>query len=397
MRRALKQTQGLPRGFQGRSRFLDEKGWTLVELMLVTALIAIITPAITYLFAKVSQGMAADEMHLQLQSLNEKTMLRLHEKLITGRHLFHADSSGVSYLGCVTRGMSANTLSKYPVLTGSQLPIVQPAAGTGSFSPGLAVAADFGNSVLVGGYDTPQTFGTLIYNAPATAFYNTTANSYVTYGASNGGGPATQVIDLYRFTYYYLTSQNNKTPPGVPTYGLVEWQSVQYADANELGNISDSTLESNVINWLATPGNVSPNDPTYAITGAWDPTQADPNSYATESAFYTLSGGNLNPAAWPVAIQEGYVTYLSYVSSGLLSNGFFYGISPNSSLWSNVPASVPEYATASGSFPGGFEVGISGNAAGVQVMLRSLLVAKGSAPEVVWNDQTMVDNVRDVW
>jgi type II secretory pathway pseudopilin PulG len=397
MRRGLKQIPGRPLGSQSRSRILNEKGWTLVELMLVTALIAIITPAITTLFAKVSQGMAADEMHLQLQSLNEQTMLRLHERLITGRHLFHADSSGVSYLGCVTRGMSANTLSTYPVLSGSQLAIVQPATGTGSFSPTLAVAADFGNSLLVGGYDTPQTFGTLIYNAPATAFYNTTANNYVTYGAANGSGPATQVIDLYRFTYYYLTSHNDKTPRGVTSYGLVEWQSVQYADANELGNIADSTLEGNVITWLSTPGNVSPNDPTYAITGAWDPTQADPNSYALESAFYTLSGGNLNPAAWPVAIQEGHVTYLTHVSSGLLSNGFFYGVSPNSSLWSGVPATVPEYAAASGSFPGGFEVGISGNAAGVQVMLRSLLVAQGASPKVVWNDQTMVDNVRDVW
>ena len=396
MRWILKQTLGRPLGSRGRSRILNEKGWTLVELMLVTALIAIITPAITYLFAKVSQGMAADEMHLQLQSLNEQTMLRLHEKLITGRHLFHADSSGVSYLGCVTRGMSANTLAQYPVLAGSQLAIVQPAAGTGSFSPGLAVAADFGNSLLVGGYDTPQTFGTLIYNAPATAAWSA-SQSYVTYGAANGGGHATQVIDLYRFTYYYLTSKNDKTPKGVTSYGLVEWQSVQYADANEIGNIADSTLESNVINWLATPGNISPNDPTYAITGAWDPTQADPNSYATESAFYTLSGGNLVQATWPVAIQEGHVTYLTHVSSGLLSNGFAYGVSPNSSLWSDVPATVPEFAAASGSFPGGFEVGISGNAAGVQVMLRSLLVAKGAAPKVVWNDQTMVDNVRDVW
>ncbi len=372
------------------SRPLNEKGWTLIELMLVTALIAIITPAITYLFSKVSQGMAADEMHLQLQTLNEQTMLRIHERLVAGRHLFQADSSGLSYVSYVTLGMSANTKALYPILAGTQLATDQPATGTGSFSPSLAVSQDFGNSILVGNYDTPQTFGTNIYNAPATATYSA-ANNYVTYGAANGGGQATQVIDLYRFTYYYLTSDNPRTPHGVPTYGLVEWQSIQFADYNELANISDFTLEGNVITWLETPGNVSPTDKTYAVNFAWDPTATDP-----VTAFYMLSGGTANSVP-PQALTEGYVTYLTRTTSGLLSNGFFYGVSPNSSLWSSVPATVPEYAAASSSFPGGFEVGMSGNAAGVEVMIRSLLVAKGAAPKVVWNDQTMVNNVRDVW
>ncbi len=383
---------------RSHSQHSNEKGFTLIELMIVTALIAIITPAITYLFSKVSQGMAADEMHLQLQALNEQTMLRMHEKLITGRHLFQNDSSGASFLGAVTAGMSANTLAQYPILPGTKLATDFPASITTSFSPSTVVAPYFGNSILVGGYDTPQTFGTLIYNAPATAYYTTTGNSYVTYGAANGSGPATQIIDLYRFTYYYLTANNPRGLRNTASYGLVEWQSVQYADYNEINELLsiDPVLCSNVITWLETPGNVSPNDPTYAVTWAWDPTQYSPAPTSTTAGFYTFSGGVASPV-WPVAIQEGYVTYLTHVSSGLLSNGFFYGISPNSSIWQGVPKAVPEYANASGSFPGGFETGISGNAAGTEVMIRSLLVAQGAAPRVVWNDQTMVNNVRDVW
>ncbi len=373
---------------------LNEKGWTLIELMLVTALIAIITPAITYLFSKVQQGMAADEMHLQLQSLNEQTMLRMHEKLITGRHLFQGDSSGVSYLGCVTLGMSSNTKSLYPILTGTQLPSDFPASLTASFSPSTILAPYYGNSILVGGYDTPQTFGTKIYNAPATA--TSTASIPVIY---SNGTLATQIIDLYRFTYYYLTANNPRTLRGVPSYGLVEWQSVQFADMNEINEITDPTLLTCVIMWLETPGNVSPNDPSYAVTWGWDPTQADPQSYPSlnQAAFYTFSGGNASTANWPVTIQEGTVTYLTHTSSGLLSNGFFYGISPNTSLWGGTPDSVPEYGVSSGSFPGGFETGISGTSGGTEVMIRSLLVAQGSAPRVVWNDQTMVNNVRNIW
>jgi hypothetical protein len=30
-------------------------------------------------------------------------------------------------------------------------------------------------------------------------------------------------------------------------------------------------------------------------------------------------------------------------------------------------------------------------------MLRELLVSQGAAPKIVWNDITVVDNVRDTW
>lgn len=367
----------------------DQRGFTLLELMIVVALIAIITPALTYLFSKASQGMAADEMHIQLQSLNENTMLRLHERVSSARHMMLADTSGVSYLQAVTTGMSANTKSLYPILAGTSLPLGQPLTGTGSFSPTLAVKADFGNSLLFGAYDIPQTFGSKFYYSPATVAYSA-SSAYVTYST---GQPATQIIDLYRFVYYYLTSINPKSLRSVASYRLIEWQSLQYADYNEIGSIGDPTLQSAAISWLATPGNVNPGS-AYGVTWAWDPTGSDPGQ-----SFYTLSATTGLPTfkPWPVNIVEGNVTSLTRVSSGILSNGFFYGISPNSSGWSDAPATVPAYGVAAGSFPGGFEVGVAGSSTGREVMIRSLLVAQGAAPRVIWNDQSMVTNIRDVW
>jgi prepilin-type N-terminal cleavage/methylation domain-containing protein len=368
---------------------LGEKGFTLIEVMIVTALIGIIIPAMTLLFLKMNQGMAADEMHTQLQVLNEQTQLRLHERLVAGRHLCQGNASGNAYLTKVTAGRSAATNATYPVLGGSLLAQLQPTTGNGSFSPVTATQANFGNSLLIGIYDAPQTFGNLsnVYAAPASVF-----GASITYGPGFGGGAATIVIDLYRFYYYYLTTANPKALKNVASYRLIEWQSIQYADYNEIQDISDLTLKQAVITWLATPGNPSPGNAAIAVTCAWDPTGTDPTT-----AFYQLKTNGTAPPINPASITEAFVTPLTHVSSGILSGGFNYGISSNSSGWKDAPATVPQFGVANASFPGGFEVGISGTSTGREVLTRCLLVAQGGTPKIVWNDQTMVHNVRDVW
>ncbi len=365
-------------------------GWTLIELMMTVAMIGIITPAITFLFVKVNQGMAGDEMHTQMRALNEQTQLRLHEHLLSTKHLFQNDAS-VSFLGPVTLGMSAATKTSYPVLTGSLLPIAQPSLGTGaagSFSPTQAVTADFGNSLLFAAYDLPQTINNLSYTAPLTV-----SGATVTY---SDGSPATVIVDLYRFYYYYLTTNNDHPIRGANAYRLVEWESGEYADYRQISGITDSALQGGIAKWLATPGKADPNIITYAITTAYDPTQTNPSN-----AFYALTTSSPYLAASPTgtpALTEAKVSFLTNINTGMLSSGFGYGISPNSSTWGDDPLTVPLYGLAVGTtFPSGFETGISGSGVGTVVLTRCALVAKGGAPRVVYNDSTIVTNVRNVW
>jgi len=371
-----------------RRFFAGDRGWTLVELMLVTALIGIIVPAITFLFTKVTQGMAGDEMHIQLMRLNNTTQLRLHERIASARHLFQGDSSGVDFLGPVTLGMSANTQAAYPILGGTLLAKTQPAPlnGLATFSP--AAGADrnlFGNSILFAAYDSPQTLNNQAYVAPTTI-----SGPAILY---SDGVPVTLVVDLYRFYYYYLTDNNPKGMRGVSSYRLMEWQSIQYADFTQISAISDSVLQTAVITWLATPGKIDPAIPGYAIATAWDPSQVDP-----DLAFYDLHTDGTYTVTSPVVITESQALPLTRVTSGILSTGFGYGISPNTGSWVEAPpVRVPLYGTATGSFPGGFEVGISGTSAGRQVMTHFLLVAKGAAPRVAYNVSEMVHNIRDTW
>jgi prepilin-type N-terminal cleavage/methylation domain-containing protein len=369
---------------------IGQKGFTLVEMLVVVSIIAIITPALTYLFTKVGEGMAADEMHTQLQRLNEKTMLRFHDRLSTSKRFFQNTATDKSFLALVQLSGSAP-----PVLANSLLATSQTVNSTGgTFSPSAATKAYFGNSMFFAAYDVPATINGLAYTSPLTI--RSTASSPVSYQQTGGNGPATVILDVYRFYYYYLTATNDNALINTPSYRLVEWRSVQYADYYEINSIADGTLQQDVINWLATPGNVSPNNPAYSINLAWDHTSSDPTQ-----AFYKVEDGQPNDGASNLiaapVIQQADWNYLTHVSSGILSNGFKYGISCNSAQWGDCPATVPYFGVENDPFPGGFEVGISGNASGAQVLIRSLLVSKGYAPRVIYNDITSVNNVRDVW
>ena len=361
---------------------LNQKGWTLMELMIVTALIAIITPAITYLFTKATQGMAADEMHGQMQKLNELTMSRLHDRLALSKHFFPGNGSGVSFLAKLQ-------LSSVPAtLLNSKLAQAQTTtSGTPeSLSPTSAASTLFGDSLLFGAYDIPATIGNKVYTAPATV-----TGAGVSY---SDGTPATMVIDLYRFYYYYLSTNNDKGLSDVSSYRLVEWRSVQYADYYEIQDLltGDAGLNQGVIKWLATPGNVCPANPSYAVTLAWDHTQNDPSL-----AFYKLSIGGTTTLLSPQTIVQSDWSYLTHISSGILGGGFKYGISGNTAGWKAAPATVPLYGTGTAPFPGGFEVGMTGTSSGVQILMRMLLVAEGASPRVVYNDMTSINNIRDIW
>jgi hypothetical protein len=356
-------------------------------MMMVAALIAIITPAITYLFVKVSQGFAADEMRTALKTSNERALLRIHDHLLASKHMYQNDAnhSGVSFIAAVSISGTAPA-----VLAGSRPGDSQP-SGVTSLSPNSgSMAASFGNEIMFAAYDSPQTFFTsataLTYLAPATI-----SGAAVTYSVYPGV-PATVIIDVYRIYYYYLTSNGARSIPGVNVYNLTEWESIQYADWYEINNVynSDSVLGQAIVNFLTSP---PASYHAQAITMALDTSQVIPTS-----AFYQLTNGSYPVGAWgsPV-IQQATWTNLTQISSGILCSGFSYGICGNTAAWTSAPIKVPLYTTASGNFPGAFEVGMLGNGAGLQVMTRLGWVARGASPKIIYNDNTIVTNAKDVW
>jgi len=391
------------------------RGWTLIELMIVVGVLGIIMPVTIRFFSKASEGMAADEMHMHLKKVNQETLLRLNVRVKSNKHMFRNDTSGVTFLGCVLNSTTAPPPAAALPVT---LPGTQPDTATlgSELVPTFSIArgaapASFGNQLFFAAYDSP---GTILFNglpqtfmAPMTVV-SKAGGTPVTYGAANGSGPATIILDVYRFYRYYpatsvkplTTVKDGPTAAitsGAIAYGLVEWRSVQFVDFNQLSSINtvDTTLRGRVVQWLS-KSTAPTNFPGAPITLAYDPSQTDP-----ATAFYNLNfaAGTYTAMATPRIPQASW-SILTKAASGILSGGFRYGIAPNTAGWRNAPpstAAVPQYATASTTYPGGFEVGLIGSSAGVQVLTRSLLVARGAVRQTIYNDLTMVHNAKDAW
>ncbi|HVM33607.1 MAG TPA: hypothetical protein VMU88_10765 [bacterium] len=379
--------------FRGKTGKLSAKAQTMIELLIYVSVMGIITPAVIMIFIKTRQGMASDEMHIRLQTLNEQTLNRIHERIIQSRHLFQGPlppatgSDGTSFVAAISI-----TASDPPTLTGSKMAVAQTIA-SGSLSPSQG-ASFFGNCLLMGCYDTSQTIKTggtyKGYFAPMT-ISGTGVSQTVVNGSVTSTLPAVVVIDVYRFYFYYLTTTGVRQVKNATDYNLMEWQSIQFADYREINDIPDTNLQTKAASWLANPPVASGYQ---AVTVAWDPDATDPTQ-----AFYQLSTSGIGSTALSsYKIPEAQpAVNLTQVSSGIISNGFNYGISGNTSGFMG-SAAVPLYATASGAFPGGFEVGLSGNGAGLEVLIRSLVIASGaSGTGGTWNDNSMITNARDIW
>jgi prepilin-type N-terminal cleavage/methylation domain-containing protein len=370
-----------------RNRIMgNERGYTLIELVITVAILGLIIPALTLLFSKASQGFAADEMHTLLKKANQETMNHLHVRLGTNKRMVLNDTWGANFRGTL------NMVGTPPVLTGSRLALIQPASFSKSGPASVqAISANFGNSLLFLAYDQSQTIvsgGTAqFFPAPATLLDV----------MDSVAAPHTLYVDLYRVYYYYLTTANPHAIIGIPSYALVEWKSIQYADYQQLRNLyfvsggvttGDATMQSNAISILRNQG----------ITMAFNTSEPLGSPFYAVSITTGIPVTVLPPAPTATTLQAQWKN-LTYVAGGVMSSGFKYGISSNSVTWQDAPVPVPQFgATVMGSpFPGGFEVGLGGTPAGREVMIRSVLTAKGAAPKVAHNDLVMSTNARDIW
>ena len=367
-----------------------------MELMMTIALIAIITPAITFLFAKVSQGMAADEMHSAMQAGNQTMLNRIHVRMGGSKHFFFGDQSGVSFVSRLDFSTAPATVA------GTTLPQLQaPVSGVFSLSVSWSgfSRADVGNALLFAAYDTPETITKPVAHATPIIYLNSPMTVNCAGVTDQYGTTKTIIIDLYRFYYYYLTKTGVKNLYDGQDYNLIEWQSIRYADYFQIqdygsaGGGGDNTLEANIMACLASQG----------ISIAYDPSQSDPSQAFVSFGGAVGYGGSPGSAVTLTnyTILNETTTNLTRVTAGILTNGFRYGVSPNTINWKNCPVQIPLYATvmaAGTEFPNGFEVATGGNSSGREVMIRSVWVAEGASnPRAVYNDINMVDYIRDIW
>jgi hypothetical protein len=324
-------------------------------VMMAVIILGIITPGLVMLMSSLTKGFTGYEAAVNLREVNQKSLNKIYLRLGSNKRLFENNANDIGYLNKISLAGNPS------LMAGSLLPTIQDAGtlttGTTNFIP-----ANVGNSLFFANNDSS------LQVLNSTQAIVTTTN--------------TVRVDLFRFNYYYLTV-NPKPIYDSTCYQLVEWRSVQYADYNQLMNITNTTRRANAIKALYNAN----------IRYAWDT-----DDFNASSAFYTftLANGTMSVSAAHILPQYK-CTVLTNIITGIVIGGYRYGISANSAGWATAPKSVPIYATAAGAFPGGFEVAIVGSSSGREILLRSVLVAQGTMRGIAADDMQVIASARDLW
>lgn len=331
----------------------NRRGFTLPEVMLTVTILALIMPILAVVFTSANRGFTGFEAANSLKQANQNTVNRMYLRLGRNKRLFqNTTDDGKFAAGADLGGCSAP-------MSPSALPTIEEngtlAEGTTNFH-----SASFGNSLFFG------------YNDAAMDLEN----------LSDGSTTGPLRVDLYKFAYYYLTKQDSPVILDRQTYKVAEWESIQYADCNEIRNVSNATKRSSLIKALANAG----------IKACWD---TSATSYSAAFSSVT-AGGTLTALASPT-IAKGRCQQLTKVVTGIMGLSYRYGVSPNTLNWADARKTVPLYATPNGLFPSGLEVGIVGPAGGRKVFIRSVVDATSLSGGIIEDEQTVLSSARDIW
>jgi len=328
-------------------------GFTLPEVLVTSALFAILIVLITPIFQLVQQSFTSADARSNLKTSSQKAINNMGQTLTECKRLFQNVTSDVNFLNRVQ-------FSGVPfALGGSRLPLN---IENGTLSPATTnfVTTAVGNSLFFASINQPQ-------------------DMVVTDSLSNISSIR---IDTYHFNYFYLAPDFTQSIGGQSKINRWEWHSVNFADYNQLMNITDGTKQANTAKTLFTSG----------IQLAWNPSV----STAT-AAFYLLDGsGNITASPSQMIIQataSKMIKILTVTPGG----GYRYGVSPNTGGSFTTSKPVPLFGTAGGNFPSGLEVVTVGPNGTRQVLIRLVLVAEGSFKGDIAHEQLVVTNIRDLW
>ena len=190
-------------------------GLTLIEVIITLAIFSIIVAAVSAVLTSTKKGFTSFEAANTLKKVNQNSLNRIYIRLTECKRIFPyiATESAPNFNSYLSRVTLTGTPTGCPaMLNGSKIPVIEEsssiAEGTTNF-----IKASVGNRLFFANSDSSEILKSIIDSI---------------------GLSRTIRIDLYRFYYYYLTSDNLKSIRSKPSYLLIEWQSVYYADYNQM-------------------------------------------------------------------------------------------------------------------------------------------------------------------
>jgi hypothetical protein len=328
-------------------------GITLVELILTTTVMAVMILTVVPLFNVTSRGYTSLEVSTVLSAGTQEGLTRIQTRISENKRMFGRDATGIAFLGRVTPSVSPAPLP------GTLLPII---TSTGSLTPssGAFSSTNTGNSLFFASVDKAVDIST----------WNASANL------------ATMRMDAYAFNYYYLAPNTSLYIGNIQVRDLWEWHSIPYPDYQNLINIPDATLRTNVVRKLYARG--------YRFV-------LDTTATSVNSAFWSISSAGIISAATSHNIIKKDSAKMIKLIRGISLGSFVYSVSPNTGGSFSHKYQVPIYATANGLFPSGFETMVVGPSSLRRVFIRLVMAAKGSFKGYMSYEQILLVAARDLW
>jgi len=314
----------------------SRRGTSLTEVIIVTAMIAIMATAMSSLIIAVQRSFSSYEASSGIQTSAQAALNSIMTNLIQSKRLFDATADPAWLTAAETAGAPTGGPA---IMPGSRLPTIQVG---GSFSPSSSTfsPSSVGNQLYFLSVDPPQSM--------------TIANQ--------SGTMLPALIDAYHFNLYYLTYGSGAGFAGSPPIALQQWQSVSFADYQEMANLADGVMTINAAAAMWAAGY------RYAI---------DTTTAAAINGFYSINAAGLMSVIGPVVPLKSTKPMIK-ILTGVSGYSYHYSVSPNTTAAFTHLYPVPVFATAAAPFPAGFETMIVGSNSARQVYARLVLVAGGA-------------------
>lgn len=347
-----------------RTRSRRERGVTLMEMMIVTAIFSVIFIISYSLLEDTVKTSLFIEEHTDLPVYSQRAINTIQRELLQTRVVFEgtATSFGPGYFSALTYP------AQYPLLANSAMPVLNP---VGTLVPDTAGTPFTGNCLLIARQLSPA----------------------VVTGLTGG---ATLLVDRYQFELFYLTKRTTGQNFSGTGYWIdaIQGKSAIYADYTQLTQ------------WAALlPGGTAAADKsrvasvlstyTEVISGLSAPTTKAWNSgVAAPSAFYTISGTlGFTTIAQPTIPLTTATSIARGLAGGRVSGKMDYsvGFRPSGTTRFNLATDItkpdgsiqvrdpiPKYAvfnSATPLFPSGLEFLMVGPAGSRRILSRIVLMS----------------------
>jgi type II secretory pathway pseudopilin PulG len=331
-----------------------ERGVSLVEVIIVTALMFAIAGVVSQLTLRTHQAQRYAEKSVQLTGLTQELIELVRKDVSGSTRFFVGDAEGISYWGELDLSMAPPYTWQLPVLDTD-----------GIFEKDSLGNVKTGNALFFALLERSDTFD------------------------AGDLTPHVVRIDIFRFVAYYLRRTDGGDPKGSSSgLDLVKWVSQPVADLAQVEEVTDpDELKRLFLHFYAGSNPLEPEFPYPPVRYLWK--QSEPIATAFKEILYDGSLNDLDPASWNIPIDP------SRSTLGLLeAKG--YGIASNQA---GEPRGIAAFGLRDDSslgFPHGFETQIVGPASARQILLHLTTVSTRSPETRCWGNITGIAETRDL-